>query len=604
MKPILISRTQILQHSGSEVFGRGEQYARSGAVRSLIARGDTLEARVEGSEYEPYRVQIGWDAAGITSATCTCPYDWGGWCKHIVATLLVYLQAPSEVEERPTLLAQLAELDAEQREALLRSLASDQSLTDLLERHLAQFLFQQSQQAAPDRRAWVNVEAFRRDVQDDLFQRGPSYTREYYDEWDSSVSLEAHLAKIRPYVEGGEGANALSLLEVLTDELIGVIAGEQLYAESFESRPLDSLWTEALLMEPLSPAERKAWREQFLQWDEVLNDYGMDGSLGGAQLAAEQGWEGEILERWRRGEALDEETWDGDEDKLDLARLGGAVLRILDRRGEHETFLNVARATGAGAAYLTRLVALGRSAQAVKEAAQWLRQPDEALALAQALREQGELEGALRIGEHGLSLHPTGSLDLDSLELWQGHPASRHAMATWLADLAEGMGRREVALRASEIAFRDQPSVAGYDRVRALAGDAWESQYHDALLQHLRGGVYAYAETAVDIFLREGLLEDAMQMAAKSALGTVLHKVMGTVIHTHPDWVIQQALRRGEPIMDSGDSAHYDDAVAWLRHARDAYLAADRADEWQRYLADLKARHGRKYKLMGLMKGL
>ncbi len=140
--------------------------------------------------------------------------------------------------------------------------------------------------------------------------------------------------------------------------------------------------------------------------------------------------------------------------------------------------------------------------------------------------------------------------------------------------------------------------------MRALAGDAWESQYRHALLQHLRGGVYAYAETAVEIFLREGLLEDAMQMAANSALGTVLYKVMGAVIRTHPDWVIQQALRRAEPIMDSGDAAHYDDAVTWLRYARDAYLAADRADEWQSYLADLKARHGRKYKLMGLMKGL
>ncbi|MBD2305029.1 SWIM zinc finger family protein [Chroococcidiopsis sp. FACHB-1243] len=27
---------------------------------------------------------------GIVSADCTCPYDWGGLCKHQIAVLLAY----------------------------------------------------------------------------------------------------------------------------------------------------------------------------------------------------------------------------------------------------------------------------------------------------------------------------------------------------------------------------------------------------------------------------------------------------------------------------------------------------------------------------------
>ena len=38
--------------------------------------------------------------------------------------------------------------------------------------------------------------------------------------------------------------------------------------------------------------------------------------------------------------------------------------------------------------------------------------------------------------------------------------------------------------------------------------------------------------------------------------------------------------------------------------AGDAYRAAGQPDDWARYLADVRATHGRKYKLMGLLKGL
>jgi uncharacterized Zn finger protein len=91
----------IRQHASSDSFQRGREYYGQGAVVRVVRRGQQLQAEVEGSQYEPYRVQITCDAGGIAQAICSCPYDWGGWCKHIVATLLAAVHDPAQIDERP-----------------------------------------------------------------------------------------------------------------------------------------------------------------------------------------------------------------------------------------------------------------------------------------------------------------------------------------------------------------------------------------------------------------------------------------------------------------------------------------------------------------------
>jgi uncharacterized Zn finger protein len=124
----------IRQGASAESFRRGREYYENGAVASLVRRGNAIQAEVEGSQYEPYEINIAFDAAGITTAHCTCPYDWGGWCKHIVATLLACLEAPGEIEERPSLTDLLAGLNADQLRALVVALAEDSpALVDAVE---------------------------------------------------------------------------------------------------------------------------------------------------------------------------------------------------------------------------------------------------------------------------------------------------------------------------------------------------------------------------------------------------------------------------------------------------------------------------------------
>ena len=59
-----------------------------------------------------------------------------------------------------------------------------------------------------------------------------------------------------------------------------------------------------------------------------------------------------------------------------------------------------------------------------------------------------------------------------------------------------------------------------------------------------------------------------------------------------------------EEIMDSGKAQLYHHAANWLRRVRSAYEVSGGMEQWRKYYAEVSAKHGRKYKLMGLLKPL
>jgi uncharacterized Zn finger protein len=108
----------------------------------------------------------------------------------------------------------------------------------------------------------------------------------------------------------------------------------------------------------------------------------------------------------------------------------------------------------------------------------------------------------------------------------------------------------------------------------------------------------------VDIFLHENLLDDAIAAVEEGAGYSLLEQVMDAVIEHRSDWVIREARKQAERIIDPGKAKYYHHAVSWLEKARAAYRAAGREAEWQEYLRDLRTRHGRKYKLMAMLDAL
>lgn len=659
-----ITEKVIRRLASGESFQRGREYFQSGAVTNLMRRGDRLLADVEGSSYEPYRVDITLDAGGIASAECTCPYDWGGTCKHIVAVLLAYINEPEQVEERPPLDTLLAGLSPDQLRSILSTLAEQQpGLTDVIEAQVVAFQTRatvsrpqqvhavkgqqpsstggtaerQPQQPRQPRQRQTALDSatFKRQVHSILHSLDRMRMSEAYWHVGSVVQSVRQVAEQAvPFIEAGDGRSALAVLQGVTEAYIAdwtnLDDSDGELGAYFED--LGALWTEAILTADLTPTERKTWAKRFQKWQQEVDDYGIDEAFQPVEAAAEQGWDyppllrilrGEVVEKVEReieeedaeyeedeDEDYDEEDEDDEEDyywehddresdytdALTLARLN-----VLERQGRAREYLNLARAEGEVERYATMLVKLGRLEEATEYALTRLRTPDNVLSVAQTLRGKGAIEQALEVARHGLTLEG------------RGYAGGRLGLAHWLRDLAESVGRRELALEAALAAMREVPSLDDYRDVRSLAGELggelgeerWPD-FREDLLKRLREKS-SPTRAQVEIYLYEGLIDDAV--AAVSGPYTS-YELVDMVVDgalkagSHHEWVIQACRKQAEEIIEGGKSQLYGAAARWLEKARQASAAAGREDEWRAYVHEIIARHKRKYSLVPLLEAL
>jgi uncharacterized Zn finger protein len=578
-----VSKALIERYSSPESYRRGQGYYRQGAVASLTLRGQELRAKVAGSQFAPYGVRVIFDEAGIIDATCSCPYEWGGPCKHIVAALLAYAHEPESVRELPELEEALCGLGKEELKDLVLKLAERYPyLGEAIEGEIAL-----SSSSGPRQ---INVDAIRRSLRASIQAQG--YPEPYDDYWHPAGDLD----EARRILEGAwsliradDAPGALRVLEAITEEyleppdaldleMMGDYGGELL--DFFEE--VGAALTEALLGVELTPDEREDYGAKLDVWLGEFGEYAVGDTFGAAYRAVEQGWSYPSLVRVLEGEIPDDEFFDELFDHpLTIARLN-----VLDRRGRHEEYLRLSAAAGEDTRHAIMLARLGRSEEAVEYASKYLRTPEEALTVAEALREQGDAESALVVGERGLSLE-----------------GRKVKLAGWVRDLAEGLGRRGLALEAAIAAFHADPSLASYLRVRELGGEAWP-EHRERLLDHLRQSTSYLPTGQVDVFLHENLVGDAISAVEGDPFGGLVARVADAAIETHPDWVIETCRRQAEEIMNQGRSKDYDKAVDWLAKVRDAYLAAGREEEWLAYLALLIDHHQRKYKLRPMLEDL
>ena len=104
-----LTEDQIQERCTKQVFARGEDYFHNEAIENAIFHDHTLSANCYGSEDTPYRVSVELTPTGIADAECSCPYDWGGDCKHIIALLLTYIHEPDEIHSLEPILTTIAE---------------------------------------------------------------------------------------------------------------------------------------------------------------------------------------------------------------------------------------------------------------------------------------------------------------------------------------------------------------------------------------------------------------------------------------------------------------------------------------------------------------
>ena len=90
-----VDRGTIQDRSTDAVFERGQTYRDEGRIQRIDRFGDLVTAAVSGSSL--YDVTVDFGGRSIDTR-CTCPYDGGGDCKHVVAVLLDVAASPPQDE--------------------------------------------------------------------------------------------------------------------------------------------------------------------------------------------------------------------------------------------------------------------------------------------------------------------------------------------------------------------------------------------------------------------------------------------------------------------------------------------------------------------------
>ncbi|MFQ5578466.1 MAG: SWIM zinc finger domain-containing protein [Anaerolineae bacterium] len=580
-----ITEATIRRLASPQSFSRGKDYFLDGTVLELSKRGHTLQAQVEGSGYQPYEVTVELSEGGIEAGHCSCPYDWGGYCKHIVAALLAYVEEPQRVVERPPVEELLTGLNHDGLLELVRQLLSEQPrLADWVEAHIAAATsIPAPQPELPHQgRPPVDVAPYRRQARQ-ILRPGDRY-------WgvgrDIATKMETLIGKTYPFIEEGDGRNALRVLEAITDPLVGVWfeydeEGELAYLFG----ELGNLFAEAILSTDLSAEERRQWAATLTNWQGDIEEYGVEEGFDVAIAAAKLGWDYPPLQAVLRGNITSRGAWEDDApwyaDDLALVRL-----QVLERQGRTTEYLYLAEAEGQNALYMTMLVKLGRSHEAVAYAQKYMTTTDEAISLAQALRDHNHRQDALHIATHGLTLHG------NTLNL-----------ARWLRDFAAATDHPNTALKAARIAFSQSYSLEDYQAAAAVAGAKWPQQKR-SLLKQLAAAEVAYGK--IDIYLHEGMIDEAIKTVDRLGYAGyyTLEPVVEAAWQSHPDWVIKQCKKQAETIMDGGKSKYYRQAVNWLQKVQRTCIAAGRTAEWDAYLESLIQKHHRKYSLRPQLEAL
>jgi len=114
-----LTEAHVRELASEKSFDRGEAYYHDGSLLEPVRQERELRAQCQGSDYEPYQVSATLNKSGIAETSCTCPYDYGGICKHIVALLLTYVHEPQSFRHIPPLSTLLAGRSREELLALI-----------------------------------------------------------------------------------------------------------------------------------------------------------------------------------------------------------------------------------------------------------------------------------------------------------------------------------------------------------------------------------------------------------------------------------------------------------------------------------------------------
>ena len=560
-----ITETTIRNLSSQQSFDKGQNYFRRGAVREPVRQGDELRGYCEGSGYQPYRVTITLDKTGIKATHCTCPYDWGGICKHRVALLLTWVRQPDRFQTIAPTDELLAGKSQEELIALIKEmLKREPDLARLLELPVQ-----------PDRNMPVDLDAFRRQIQYALNQ---SDGYDYYDYGHASTmatELAAVVDTANRFRDGDDYINAGDIYALVLKEVVPIY--QELYDENGDvaiemQRCAEGL--ESCFDEGTPNADtRRTWLSALLEATI------MDVHMGGIDMAAPA--DDVII-----ANATDEE-WDWIEARVRRV-MGGmndrysswgheAMINFLARRmeavGREDGVDDLVLNEGSPQQRAFLLAQRGRFDEAVTIARQhFVEMPGLVQQFADALVAAGANEAA--------EAYMVSQLDT----------RSRSTCLKWLANHAKKTGNLAAAVDWWRQNIEDAPSFETYQSLRELANQL--GQWHQTRLELLAA---LEAKEAWAVLLEIALDEDEVKWALDLlpyVRGWHSHdyalRVARAAEKEYPQAALEIYNRRVEQFIDDRNRGSYHEAAKLLVRVRAIYKAQGQLEAWQAHITDLR----------------
>jgi hypothetical protein len=610
-------------------FKRGQGYARSGHIFGTVRRRNTLRARCHGSSGGPYLVEATLATAdqpklnNPVSYACNCPR--GGFCKHIVALLLTWVDAPQSFVVRPSVAELLAGKSQEELIALIELLLRDHpDLEDLLD------LPTPISGAVSDDP--VDEAAIRRQIEAAFRDHGgyEDYDRYHgygrYDDyreyggfqddgdWEGTRvarKLEPIADLVDAYAESGYWRNALAVVATFVEEIapkLEFIDDEAGDLDALLVRADERLATclDAQVGVPneqrLSAAERSRLIDTILTiWQIDLDAGGLDISIAGPEAISrgaspeEQRAIGDWLRKALKA-ATGKEPVDAWQQR---ARIGFLSLLQGDAGLSDEELLTEYRNAELWDDAARLLVEMGRVDKAITLAFRRLTAPDQLTLFADQLIATGDPR---RI-EQAFSL-------IDD-RLWEHeaeNPGHDEFLRAWLQERYAEHGRPENALEMARARFDAAPTKLTYDAVKTtvlLPGQPDEPWpiLRPKLVATLRKR-NDWSEL-IEIHLEEVEIAEALKAlkhwqqarrAGQVGLGygwdvSPHHfstRVAAAAAAEFPDEAIAIYRQLAEEKIAARQRAAYQEAARYLARVKDVLVSNDRAGDWSHLIAELR----------------
>lgn len=289
-----ITESALKSSASPESFARGHALYQSDAVFQTFRQGDLLIGKCEGNSAPFYHLSVQLDEGGIQEAFCSCPYDWGGYCKHIIALMLTFIHHPETFVEWRNIEVLLQQLD---KEALVRLIAKmvdeNPDLYSWLQTAIPiASAKSQSVQLKRKRKTEVSKKEYRRRIQGILQSlQGYRMSEAYWMMGGMVHQLEHVRDTACDFLEVGDVQGALLILTTLLTEISGSFEqfddsdGELGGFLSELAVPL----VEAILSADLSIAERRNLFKELEPEINQLSAYGVD-DLYVILAALNDGW--------------------------------------------------------------------------------------------------------------------------------------------------------------------------------------------------------------------------------------------------------------------------------------------------------------------------